>query len=81
MTKQISQLESVREQLISVSKTLKDNEWFDYIASHLLPVQCEIERQLQNYELAINFYKKAFLKKLLSQSIQKKLILEYKHLV
>jgi predicted transcriptional regulator len=48
MTKQISQLESVREQLISVSKTLKDNEWFDYIASHLLPVQCEIERQLQN---------------------------------
>jgi len=48
MTKKISQLESVREQLISVSKTLKDNEWFDYIASHLLPVQCEIERQLQN---------------------------------
>ena len=43
-----SDLEMARDQLAEISKTLEGNEWFDYIASHLLPVQCEIERQLQN---------------------------------
>jgi|TARA_B100001142_G_C14166602_1_gene590548 hypothetical protein len=45
-----SELEMARDQLAEISKTLQGNEWFDYIASHLLPVHYELERQLHKEE-------------------------------
>ena len=45
-----SELEMARDQLAEISKTLEGNEWFDYIASHLLPVHYELERQLSHEE-------------------------------
>ena len=45
-----SELEMARDKLAEISKTLEGNEWFDYIASHLLPVHYELERQLSDEE-------------------------------
>ena len=45
-----TELEMARDQLAEISKTLEGNEWFDYIASHLLPVHFELERQLSHEE-------------------------------
>ena len=35
-------------QIDNISNLMKDNEWEKFMVSHLIPLKCEMERQLTN---------------------------------
>lgn len=35
-------------QVENISNLMKDNEWEQFMVSHLIPLKCEMERQLTN---------------------------------